>query len=120
MKKTRLFLFAVMCLTFLSGNICQAVDVYVCTYQGLEVYVDTSSVHGYRAGGQMMVQNIKFVSEGKKRHWAMGKFIRNGIWYGNLYIDGSPGNYGYPICDYPIEEDALTYSIFKVAYKYLP
>lgn len=119
MKKIMISVLFFMILGVKQGVV-QAADVYACEYEGYEVYVDSNSIMGYRASGQMMVHRIKFVVDGVQRHFAVGKFIYNrnhGIWYGNLFIDG---NSMWQLYDYPIESDALTYGIFEAAYQYLP
>ncbi len=113
MKKILLgMLICVATLLGISGQ-SSAVDVYVCEYDGHQVYVSTETIMGSRY--QVLVANgVRFIKNGKENHFATAKFYLDGIWWGNVFIDNMPSR-----GDYPVSSDRLASEILKVAYRYV-
>ena len=118
MKKVRVLISSVLlALTLMlcsAPETASAADYYVCDYQGYQVYVSDSSIMGSRY--QFVVVNgVKFVMNGKEKHFATAKYYLQGnTWWGNLMIDNVPST-----GDYPIYYDNLTQQIFNVAKSFI-
>lgn len=106
MKKLFVMVTMIFTLILFQQSTSEATDVYTCTIDGYEVYIDDDGVQGTR--GQFIVNGIKIVYDGKEQGSGYGAFyLRGGEYWGRILTTINP----YPMPDIPVRESQLLSAI---------